>query len=122
MKNKFLPLLLAIIALTFSACSKDLDKVLPGVWDVTEYELTSGGQTFTLNNVGEVTFNDNGTGYGTLAGGPTGTFTWFSNSKESVTVGGNTYQVLTNQPKKQVWEATSADGDTEKLTLRKTGN
>ncbi|MCF8464194.1 MAG: hypothetical protein K9G41_05110 [Flavobacteriales bacterium] len=97
MKNALVIGMIGSIALVFSSCSKNLDKVLFGTWEVTKVEGTlnvNGAAVFTgedPNASGTVKFESNGRGeqnYSFTFSGTTypqtGTFSWEANDDEII--------------------------------------
>ena len=105
MRNKILLLIVTVVTIGMTACSKQMDDVLPGTWNISEWKYTDGTSTEILSDYGKMTFNENGTGVVVITySGNSGTndFAWTSSGKESVTINGDKYDVITNKPKKVV--------------------
>lgn len=99
MRHSILSSLVLLSVLTLSSCSKDLDKVLFGTWNVTKVEGTfnvNGTSVLTAedsNPTGTVEFKNTGKGeqnYSFVFNGTTypqtGTFTWEANAEEIVII------------------------------------
>jgi len=97
MKKAFVIGIIGSFVLMFNSCSKNLDKVLFGTWNVTKVEGTlnmNGVSVFTgedLNATGTVEFKSNGRGeqdytftFGGTSYPQTGTFSWSANKDEII--------------------------------------
>lgn len=131
MKKTIFSLILSVVVLGFTSCSKDLDKALVGTWNVTEIKSEpASGTSSSVYDAGSITFQNGGTGTYSLDygwGASSGNFEW-SATDNNATVAVNAgllnvltgqYTVLTNKPKEQVWQRAAANGDKQTYTLKK---
>lgn len=119
---------LLIVISFFSSCSHDVI----GTWTVEKYETLSPGQESTsLNNIGTLTFNENGTGiknlnYNVLGVSKNDTlpFSWIA-TENYITLDGQeseldkTWIIINSSSKMQSWNATDGKNQIQILDLKK---
>jgi hypothetical protein len=122
MKKMKLFAFLFAITLVFSGCSKELEDMIVGKWniDVMDVSVTMAGQTQTSKelNVGTIEFKKDGTGSSVIGTDPAESFTWTA-AEETITIDKTeTYTVTTKEKKKMVLEQTATeDGVTYKIVI-----
>jgi hypothetical protein len=113
MKKTIYSLLVASVIL-MTSCSKDIEKVLVGTWNVDKFSASIVGMPFfsvEVLNDGTIEFKNNGKGTWKDKDGLVNNFSWIS-SNNKVTVDFEdedtvVFDVLTNKKKEQVWESTN---------------
>lgn len=127
--NTFCKILgLLIVISFFSSCSQDI----VGTWTVEKYEtMTPGQQSTSLNNIGTLTFNENGTGEKNLSYNVLGVskndtlpFNWIV-TENYISIDGQeseldkTWIIINSSTKKQSWNATDGKNQVQILNLKK---
>lgn len=128
--NFFYASLLCVGLFTITSCSHRL----VGTWDVSSFETsTQGAQGVKLNNIGTMTFSDNGSGDTNLkyevfqvAREEQLPFKWIA-SDEFVTIDGDkeqsefvkTWIIVENKKKFQRWRSTDGQNQIQTLELKK---
>jgi hypothetical protein len=114
-KIKFSPIaLIALFAITFASCTKDLEENLPGAWRMSF--TATFFDIYAVSQTGTGTFNEDGTGTWTLADEDhrvttTEAITWNS-SKGKITISDSeesdpkTFNVIVNKDDEQEWYGT----------------
>lgn len=131
MRKSVYTAVVALVLLTFTSCTKNLDDVLVGTWMVAEIKSEpASGSTTTIQDAGTITFLSDNTGsysidYG--LGTDSGALTWSAaDNNETVAINAGLfnpvsgqYTVLTNKKKEQIWQQINTDGDKFTYTLKK---
>lgn len=121
MKKMKLFAFLFAITLVFSGCSKDLEDMIVGKWNIDSmaWTMTFQGQTETETdlNVGTMEFKDDGTGT-VVIDGASDTFTWTA-AEEILTIDGTDKWTVTTKEKKEMVleQTTTEEGVTMKMVI-----
>ena len=126
MRAKLMKILGIMMILSLMSCS---DRLI-GTWNITDYETKNPEKEGAiLQNIGQITFNDDNTGKNFLnyevfgeAKDDTITFSWLK-TKGYITIESEneafakTWIIMENKRKSQVWKTTSGRGDVQVLKL-----